>query len=71
MAPDLRVYSPFGGSAMKIGDLVKHASEWEDSRGIVLRFYPGTAMYTKVYWLSHKQYGSHPADDLEVVSESR
>jgi len=28
-------------------------------------------MYTKVYWLSHKQYGSHPADDLEVISEGR
>jgi len=47
------------------------ASEWEEARGIVLQFYPGTAMYTKVYWLSHKQYGSHPADDLEVISESR
>ena len=56
---------------MKIGDLVRHASEWEDSRGIVLRFYPGTAMYTKVYWLSHNVYGSHPAADLEVVSENR
>ena len=56
---------------MKIGDLVRHASEWVESRGIVLQFYPGTAMYTKVYWLSHKQYGSHPADDLEVISEGR
>lgn len=56
---------------MKPGDLVKHISTGEYTRGIVLQFYPGTAMYTKVYWLSHKQYGSHPADDLEVVSESR
>ncbi len=56
---------------MKIGDLVRHASEWETSRGIVLQFYPGWATYTKVYWLSHQQYGSHPADDLEVISEGR
>ena len=55
---------------MKPGDLVKH-THTEYTRGIVLQLYPGTAMYTKVYWLSHKQYGSHPADDLEVVSESR
>jgi hypothetical protein len=56
---------------MKIGDLVRHAREWVESRGIVLQFYPGTAMYTKVYWLSHNVYGSHPAADLEVVSENR
>jgi len=57
---------------VKIGDLVRHAGEFAvESRGIVLQFYPGTAMYTKVYWLSHKQYGSHPADDLEVISEGR
>ena len=56
---------------MKVGDMVKHISGWEYTRGIVLQLYPGTAMYTKVYWLSHKQYGSHPAVDLEVVSESR
>lgn len=55
---------------MKPGDLIKlNVSEY--TRGIVLQLYPGTAMYTKVYWLSHKQYGSHPADDLEVVSEAR
>ena len=57
---------------MKIGDLVRHASEWETSRGIVLQFYPGWATYTKVYWLSHKQYGFVDSpDDLEVISESR
>ena len=56
---------------MKIGDLVKHAHEWQVSRGIVLQLYPGTAMYTKVYWLSHNVYGSHAATDLEVVSENR
>jgi hypothetical protein len=56
---------------MKIGDLVRHASEWEDSRGIVLHFYPCTPGLTAIYWLSHKHYGSHNADDLEVISESR
>jgi len=55
---------------MKPGDLIKlNVSEY--TRGIVLQLYPGTAMYTKVYWLSHKQYGRHPADDLEIVSEAR
>jgi len=49
---------------MKIGDLVRHANV--SSRGIVLQLYPGTTI-AKVYWLSHKQYGSHPADDLEVI----
>ena len=56
---------------MKPGDLVRHIREWQVSRGIVLQLYPGTAMYTKVYWLSHNVYGSHPATDLEVVSENR
>ena len=55
---------------MKPGDLVK-LNGWGNTRGIVLQLYPGTAMYTQVYWLSHKQYRSHPADDLEVISEAR
>lgn len=55
---------------MKPGDLVK-LNGWGYARGIVLQLYPGSAIYTKVYWLSHKQYGSHPADDLEVISEGR
>ena len=55
---------------MKVGDMVRHADEWVESRGIVLQLYPGTTI-AKVYWLSHRQYGSHHADDLEVVSESR
>ena len=63
---------------MKPGDLVK-LNGLEYTRGIVLQLcpgttlqlYPGTTMYTQVYWLSHKQYGSHPADDLEVISEAR
>ena len=55
---------------MKVGDLVK-LNGWESTRGIVLQLIPGWAMYTQVYWLSHKQYGSHPADVLEVISESR
>ncbi len=61
---------------MKVGDLVRPVldevrRDLGEARGIVLQFYPGTAKYTKVYWLSHKQYSSHPANDLEVVSESR
>ena len=50
---------------MKIGDLVRHANV--SSRGIVLQLFSGWGMYAKVYWLSHKHYGSHPADDLEVI----
>ena len=58
---------------MKPGDLVRHIHDPEATRdlGIVLQLFPGTAMYTKVYWTNHKIYGSHPADDLEVVSEDR
>jgi hypothetical protein len=56
---------------MKPGDLVKLIIGREYTRGIVLQLYPGTGMYTKVYWLSHKQYGSHPARTLEVLSENR
>ena len=56
---------------MKPGDLVKLISERQYAIGIVLQLYPGTGMYTKVYWLSHKQYGSHRARDLEVLSENR
>lgn len=54
---------------MKIGDLVRHANV--SSRGIVLHFYPCPPGLTAIYWLSHKHYGSHNADDLEVISESR
>lgn len=56
---------------MKVGDLVRMRGAWGHEKGIVLQFYPGTAMYTKVYWLTLKQYGSHPADDLVVINESR
>ena len=54
---------------MKVGDLVR----WNgtNSTGIVLNTYPGTANYTKVYWLGHMIFSSFPARDLEVVSESR
>ena len=37
---------------MKPGDLVRHihgTHRWSDL-GIVLELFPGTAMYTKVYW---------------------
>ena len=58
---------------MKIGDLVGHVHDLKEKRelGIVLELFPGTAMHTKVYWTNHKIYGSHPAGDLEVVSEDR
>ena len=58
---------------MKPGDLVGHVHDLKEKRelGIVLELFPGTAMYTKVYWTNHKIYGSHPATDLEVVSENR
>jgi len=57
---------------VKIGDLVRHAGEFAvEARGIVLHFYPCTPGLTAIYWLSHKHYGSHNADDLEVISESR
>ncbi len=58
---------------IKIGDLVRHNHDPTATRelGIVLQLFPGTAMYTKVYWTNHKIYGSHPADDLEVINESR
>jgi hypothetical protein len=54
---------------VKIGDLVR----WNgaNSTGIVLNTYPGTASYTKVYWLDLMIFGSYPARDLEVISESR
>ena len=58
---------------MKPGDLVRHihgTHRWSDL-GIVLELFPGTAMYTKVYWTNQKMYGSHPAGDLEIVSENR
>ncbi len=55
---------------MKIGDLVTHVTAWETTRGIILEFHR-LSEYTRVYWLSHKRYGSHPAEDLEVLSESR
>lgn len=54
---------------MKIGDLVKHPGVPEI--GIVLNTYPGTANYTKVYWLGLMIFSSLPASDLEVVSEGR
>lgn len=54
---------------MKVGDLVKHHAAPEI--GIVLNTYPGTANYTKVYWLGLMIFSSSPARDLEVVSESR
>ena len=51
---------------MKPGDLVRHIHDPEATRdlGIVLQLFPGTAMYTKVYWTNHKLYGSHPVADL-------
>ncbi len=55
---------------MKVGDLVQYINAYEATRGIVLEFY-STAEWTRVYWLSHKEYRSHPADDLEVISEGR
>lgn len=54
---------------MKPGDLVKHRSSG-DCVGIVIQCYPGTALYTKVYWYTHTCYGSSPARDLKVISES-
>jgi len=54
---------------MNIGDLVKHSDVPEI--GIVLNTYPGTANYTKVYWLGLMIFSSVPARDLEVVSEGR
>jgi hypothetical protein len=59
---------------MKVGDLVRHIRDEVGAGvgfGIVLQLFPGTAMYTKVYWIKYKLYGSHPADDLEVISEGR
>jgi hypothetical protein len=58
---------------MKPGDLVIHINDHHRTRelGIVIQLYPGTAMYTKVYWTNYKLYGSHPASDLEVISEGR
>lgn len=58
---------------MKVGDLVVHINDnWRTRElGIVIQLYPGTAKYTKVYWTNYKIYGSHPATDLEVVSEGR
>ena len=55
---------------MKVGDLVTHANAWETARGIILEFYH-LSEYTKVYWFSHKTCGSHPVEDLEVISEGR
>jgi hypothetical protein len=54
---------------VNVGDLVR----WKgtNSTGIVLNTYHGTASYTKVYWLDLMIFGSYPACDLEVVSESR
>jgi len=54
---------------VNVGDLVR----WKgtNSTGIVLNTYHGTASYTKVYWLGLMIFGSYPACDLEVVSESR
>ena len=58
---------------MRPGDLVRHVHDLKEKRelGIVLELFPGTAMYTKVYWTNHKLFGSHPADDLELISENR
>jgi len=55
---------------VKVGDLVTYINAWEDTRGIVLELWT-TADYTKVYWLSHKQYNHHRVEELEVISESR
>lgn len=55
---------------MKPGDLVIHNRDLlRCDLGIVIQLYPGTAMYAKVYWTNYKIYGSHPASDLEVISE--
>ena len=54
---------------MKVGDLVRHNRA--NSTGIVLNTYPGTASYTKVYWLDLMIFGSCPARYLEVISEGR
>ncbi len=70
---------------MKIGDLVEHrmtdfirrnpsmeeAEQCSLGKGIVIQCYtPDTALYAKVYWYSHTCYGSFPAADLRVISES-
>ena len=62
---------------IKVGDLVRLSSEEvnnlapEEREGIVLELFPGKASYVNVYWFSYKEYGACPADDLEVISESR
>lgn len=69
---------------MKIGDLVEHRmtdfirrnpsmprAVSPLGKGIVIQCYtPDTALYAKVYWYSHTCYGSFPAADLRVISES-
>ena len=56
---------------MKVGDLVIWTGHLARDFGIVLELFPGSTMYIKVYWSNRKIYGSHPADDLEVISENR
>jgi hypothetical protein len=54
---------------MKIGDLVEHRGSL--GMGIVIQCYDcPIVLYIRVYWYTHACYGSSPAIDLKVISES-